>query len=214
MGQLCGCPLGAALEKLVIPECKESFGQIQKVLIMRINGTDGLNGLTLAESGATKITKASVETLLSATDAKKVVVSPYINNPSNEPGGKRTFGGGNQTPGGIEINIGREPTSFTGSLYEESQTTTVKALKSYQCETIGVIYIDENGALAGLQGDGKLLPIPVRGFFVGDKKFGNYEEVDSNAIEWQHFPNWSDNLTIIKPSEMDFNALTDLKNPA
>lgn len=211
MGNLCGCPLGQSLEKLVIPECKESFGQIQKVLIMRINGTEGLNGLTLAE-GATKITKSSVETLLSATDSKKVVVSPYINNPSNEPGAMRTFGGGNQTPGGIEINIGREPTSFTGSLYEESQST-VKAMKSYQCETIGVIYIDENGALAGLQGEDKLLPIPVRGFFVGDKKFGNYEEVDSNAIEWKHFPNWSDNLTIIKPAEMDFNALTDLKNP-
>lgn len=212
MGNLCGCPLGQALDSLVIPECKESLGQIQKVIIQRINSPTGKNGLTLATTG-TKLTLSSMETLLSATDGTKIVISPYINNPNNEPGAARTYGGGNQTPGGVQKVIGREATSFTAELHEEPQSV-IKTLKKYQCENIGVYYIDENSAIAGLGGvSNKLMPIPVEGFFVGDKKFGGLEEIDSNAISWSHKPNWSDDLVIIKPSDMDFNALQDLVNP-
>lgn len=55
--------------------------------------------------------KASFSTLFSAADGTKMTVSPYIQGPTSEPGAARTFGGGNQTLGGIEITIGREPTN-------------------------------------------------------------------------------------------------------
>lgn len=211
MGTLCGCPLGPSLENLAIPECMENLGQIQKAIFQRISGADGLNGLPLSESG-TRLTKSSMETFLSAKDATKIVISPYINNPTTEPGAARTFGGGNQTPDGIEIVLGREPTTFTSALYQMPQSV-IKTLKTYQCENVGVYLIDGNGAIAGLKSGTKLMPIPIRGLFVGDKKLGGFDEVDSNALEWKFNPDWSDDLYIVKPSEMDFNALTELSNP-
>lgn len=36
MGLNCGCPVGKHLNDLEIAECKESFGQIQKVIFTRL----------------------------------------------------------------------------------------------------------------------------------------------------------------------------------
>lgn len=206
MGMNCGCPAGAHLADLEIAECKESLGQVQKVLIQRVYKSGGeLNTIT----DPTK--KASWSSLLSAADGTKVVVSPYIQGPTTEPGAARTFGGGNQTLGGVEIIIGREPTTFQGNIYQESQKT-IAVLKEYMCENIGVFLIDENGNIGCLADGENYMPIPVGKFFVGDKKLGGFEEPDSNSIEWSFFPNWSDKLVILKREEMDFNPLTDLVN--
>lgn len=216
MGLNCGCPAGAHLEDLEIAECKESFGQIQKILIQRIYKTSGEKN-ALASGATPAITKATVAAMLSAADGTKLIVSPYIQNPTTEPGAARTFGGGNATLGGIEIVIGREPTTFSGIIYQEAQST-IKALKSYSCEKIGVYLIDEYGNIGAIkEGDGasaKYQPIPVDKFFVGDKKLGGFEEPDSNTIEWSFYPNWSDDLVILKRDEFDFNPLTDLVNTA
>lgn len=212
MGLNCGCPAGAHLADLEIAECKESLGQIQKVIIQRIYKSSGAKN----SISATEIkTKAQLATLSSAADGTKIIISPYIQNPTTEVGAARTFGGGNQTLGGIEMVIGREPTNFTGVIYQESQRT-IKTMKEYSCEEIGVYLIDENGNIGAIADDPesptKYMPIPVRSFFVGDKNLGGYEEPDSNAISWSFFPNWSDDLVIIKASELDYNPLTDLVN--
>lgn len=211
MGLNCGCPAGAHLQDLEIAECKESFGQIQKIFIQRIYKTSGVKN-TLAATNA-KVTKAAMTALLSAADGSKLIVSPYIQNPATEPGAARTFGGGNATLGGIEIVIGREPTAFTGIIYQEAQSV-IKTLKSYSCEKIGVYLVDENGNIGAIKGATGFEPIPVDKFFVGDKNLGGIEEPDSNSIEWNFYPNWSDDLVIIKNSELDFNPLTDLVNTA
>lgn len=210
MGLNCGCPAGAHLADLEIAECKESLGQIQKVIIQRIYKSTGeKNSFSADEIKA----KTSMAAKASAADGTKIIISPYIQNPTTEPGAARTFGGGNQTLGGIEIVIGREPTTFSGIIYQESQAT-IKTMKEYSCENIGVFLIDENGNIGALEEDGKYMPIPVGKFFVGDKKLGGFEEPDSNTIEWNFFPNWSDDLTILKASELDYNPLTDLVNVA
>ena len=206
MGLNCGCPAGAHLADLEIPDCKESMGQVQKVLIQRVYKSTGVKN-TITDP--TK--KASWTTLLSAADGTKVVVSPYIQGPTTEPGAARTFGGGNQTLGGIEIIIGREPTTFSGTLYQESQAT-IATLKEYMCENVGVFLIDENGNIGCLKDGEAYAPVPIGKLFVGDKKLGGFEEPDSNTIEWSFFPNWSDKLVILKSAEMDFNPLTDLAN--
>jgi hypothetical protein len=210
MGLNCGCPAGPHLADLEINECKESLGQIQKVAFQRIYKSAGeLNSV----EDPTK--KASFSTLFSATDGTKMVVSPYIQGPSTEPGAARKFGGGNQTLGGIQITIGREPTAFTGVIYQESQKT-IAQMKQYMCESIGVWLIDENGNIGCLlEGEGesaKYLPIPIDGLFIGDKKFGGFEEPDSNTIEWSFLPNWSDKFVIVKRETLDFNPLTDWVN--
>lgn len=210
MGLNCGCPAGAHLADLNIEECKESLGQIQKVIIQRVYKSTGEKNMIPANSIKTK---TSLSSLASAADGTKIVISPYIQNPTTEPGAARTFGGGNQTLGGIEIVIGREPTTFSGIIYQESQAT-IKTMKEYSCETIGVYLIDENGNIGALKENDNYTPIPVGKFFIGDKKLGGFEEPDSNTIEWNFFPNWSDNLVIIKASELDYNPLTDLVNVA
>lgn len=212
MGLNCGCPLGAHIADLEIEECKESMGQIQKVLFQRVYQTAGtLNAI----DDPTK--KASWATLLSAANGTKVTVSPYIQGPTTEAGAARTFGSGNQVLGGIPITIGREATTFTGTIYQENQKV-IAQMKDYQCETIGVYLIDENGNIGCLVDDmdapTEYMPIPIYSFFVGDKSLGGYEEPDSNAISWSFVPNWSDKFYIIKRESMDFNPLTDLANQA
>lgn len=211
MGLNCGCPGAPSLPTIPIAECKESLGQVQKVIFQRVFNTDGSkNGV------ATPNTKATMTPNFAADDSTKMVISPYLQNPTTEPGAARTFGGGNQTLGGIEVIIGREPTSFTAILYQESQATIV-AMKELMCEKhLGVWLIDENGNIGALKEGDKYMPIPIGKMFVGDKNLGGYEGPDSNTVEWNFFPNWSDNLVILKQAggdlEFDYNPLTDLVN--
>lgn len=211
MGLNCGCPALSSLKDLGITECKESFGQIQKVIFARIFDDSGAKN---------KIPKNTIKSLTSMValftkgDSTKLVVSPYIQNPTTEPGEARTFGGGNQTLGGVEIVIGREPTTFTGVIYQEAQSV-IKTLKTYSCEKIGVFLIDENGNIGAIDEAGtdeNYWPIPIDKFFVGDKNLGGYEEPDSNTISWSFYPNWSDNLVLIKANTLEYNPLTGLKN--
>lgn len=212
MGLNCGCPAGAHIADLEIADCKESMGQVQKVAFQRVYKTAGTKN---SVTDPTK--KASFSTLFSAADGSKMTVSPYIQGPTSEPGAARTFGGGNQTLGGIEITIGREPTTFSAAIYQESQKA-IAQLKQYMCEEIGVWLIDENGNIGCLVDDQDrptaYFPIPIGKFFVGDKKLGGFEEPDSNTIEWSFYPNWSDKFYIIKRETLDFNPLTDLVNAA
>jgi hypothetical protein len=162
--------------------------------------------------------KSNWDTLKAATDSTKVLISPDINNPTTEPGDLRTFGGGNQTQGGIELVIGTEPTTFEGVMYQESQQQVIKPLKQLMCENIGVYLFDEYGNIGCLaievETGGTTVteyrPIPVGKFYVGDKKLGGFEEPDSNAIKWSFFPNWSDDFVIIPRTELDFDPNTDL----
>lgn len=212
MGLNCGCPIGNHIPDLDIAECKESLGQVQKVLFQRIYKSAGEKN-----SVADPTKKASWSALFAAADGTKVTVSPYIQGPTTEPGAARTFGSGNQVLGGIPITIGREATSFTGTIYQEQQKV-IEQLKQYQCETIGVYLIDENGNIGCLVDDHdsptEYLPIPIYSFFVGDKTLGGYEEPDSNAISWSFVPNWSDKFHIINRNTLDFNPLTDWANVA
>lgn len=196
-----------------VSNCPESFGQIQKVAFQRLYKSTGEKNSFKTDAGIEK--KASWTLLLSAGDDTKIVISPYIQAPTAEAGAARTFGGGNETLGGVEEIVGREPTPFTGVMRKLPQKI-IKALKELQCESwgdnLGVYLFDENGAIGAIQ-DAKTAtthyPIPIRSLFIGDKTLGGYEAPDSNNIQWAFLPNWSDDLAIIVPE--DFNPLTDLK---
>lgn len=196
-----------------VSNCPESFGQIQKVAFQRLYKSTGEKNSFTTTAGIGK--KASWTPLLSADDDTKIVISPYIQAPTAEAGAARTFGGGNETLGGVEEIVGRESTPFTGVMRKLPQKI-IKALKELQCESwgdnLGVYLFDENGAIGAIQ-DAKTAtthyPIPIRSLFIGDKTLGGYEAPDSNNIQWAFLPNWSDDLAIIVPE--DFNPLTDLK---
>ena len=208
----CPCPANTALTTIPAQGCAQSFGQIQKVAFQRINSAAGTkNSFTAAAAiGA----KASWTALMAAADGTKIVVSPYIQAPTVEAGSARTFGGGNETLGGVEMVIGREPTAFTGAI-RAVQQSVIKAMKDLQCEAVadnlGVYLFDENGNICALQDQTTATtyyPIPIRSLFIGDKVFGGLEAPDSNAIQWSFLPNYSDDLAIVSPT--DFNPLTDL----
>lgn len=210
---ICKCPAGTALPDIPVSNCPESFGQIQKVAFQRLYKNTGEKNSFKTNAGIKE--KASWTQLLSADDDTKIVISPYIQAPTAEAGAARTFGGGNETLGGVEEIVGREPTPFTGVMRKLPQKI-IKALKELQCESwgdnLGVYLFDENGAIGAIQ-DAKAAtthyPIPIRSLFIGDKTLGGYEAPDSNNIQWAFLPNWSDDLAIIVPE--DFNPLTDLK---
>ena len=203
----CKCPAAASLPDIPAVKCAESFGQIQKVAFQRLTKDDGSKNSFTSEKAITLL--ASWTPLLAAADSTKIVVSPYIQAPTAEAGAARTFGGGNDTLGGIEEIIGREATPFTGVIRKAPQIV-IKAMKDLQCESIGVYLFDENGAIGAIAGttEGDYFPIPIRSFFVGDKTLGGFEAPDSNAIQWSFLPNWSDDLKLLAPT--DFNPLTDL----
>lgn len=210
---ICKCPAGTALPDIPVSNCPESFGQIQKVAFQRLYKSTGEKNSFKADAGIGK--KASWTPLLLADDDTKIVISPYIQAPTAEAGAARTFGGGNETLGGVEEIVGREPTPFTGVMRKLPQKI-IKVLKELQCESwgdnLGVYLFDENGAIGAIQ-DAKTAtthyPIPIRSLFIGDKTLGGYEAPDSNNIQWAFLPNWSDDLAIIVSE--DFNPLTDLK---
>lgn len=213
MGLLVDCPLGAEIPDVPIDDCPESLGQIQKVILQRVSSAAGAKNEFVILT-ADPATLASWTPLLAAADGTKVVQSPYIQGPENEPGAARTFGGGNETLGGLEIIIGREPSSFTGNILQTAQKT-ILALKKYQGENVAVYLVDEHGRIAGIVDDHdtptKFSGFPIATLFVGDKKLGGLEGIDGNVISWKFFASWSDMLHIITPT--DFNALTDLATP-
>lgn len=208
----CKCPAAASLTDIPEVKCTETFGQIQKVAFQRLTKDDGTKNSFATAKPITAL--ASWTPLLTASDSTKVVVSPYIQAPTNEAGAARTFGGGNETLGGVEDIIGREPNPFTGVMRRIPQNV-IKAMKELQCESwadnLGVYLFDENGnieAIADETTEGTYYPIPIRSLFIGDKTHGGLEAPDSNAIQWSFLPNYSDDLKIIAP---EFNPLTDLK---
>ena len=209
--QVCSCPAAAALTTIPAAGCAENFGQIQKIAFQRLKKADGTVN-KFATANDIKL-KASWTALMAATDGGKIVISPYVQAPTSEGGGARTFGGGNDTLGGVEIVIGREPTPFSAVIRSVKQSV-IKAMKALQCEAmgenLGVFLFDENGAIECIKGTGQddYLPIPIRSLFIGDKTHGGLETPDGNAISFTFLPNYSDDLTIVIPT--DFNPLTDL----
>lgn len=208
----CKCPTADSLPDIPAVKCAESFGQIQKVAFQRLIKDDGSKNSFTSQMEITSL--PSWTSFLTEDNSAKIVVSPYIQAPTNEAGAARTFGGGNETLGGIEEIIGREPNPFTGVMRKIPQSV-IKAMKELQCESwadnLGVYLFDENGRIEAIRDEKSsttYYPIPIRSLFIGDKTHGGLEAPDSNAIQWTFLPNYSDNLTIIAPS---FNPLTDLK---
>ena len=205
------CDTDSALENVPLNnDCREALAQIKKAVVQKVFST-GTTKNTIADPTLL----ASWTPLLAATDNTKVVQTPYLNAPVSEAGDARVFGGGNETRSGIELIIGRDPSTFEAVIYDAKQNT-IEALKGYENKAnIAVWLVDENGDIGCLADDldtpTTYFPIPIQSFFVGDKKFGNYDEPDMNKLMWQMAANWSDKFTVVRPS--NFNALTDLVTP-
>ena len=210
MSLLCQCPAAASLTTIPKVSCPENFGQIQKVAFQRLKQADGTPNSFGAGAGDIALV-ANWTPLLTAADGTKIVVSPYINAPTDGGGDARMTSGGNDDLGGIPEVLGGNPVTFEGSLRGVPQST-IKIIKELQCEAaagnLGVFLFDENGKIEALLRNAEHFPIPIRALFIGSKIHGNFDAKDSNVISWQYPDNYSDDLVIVTPT--DFNPLTDL----
>ena len=210
----CTCPAAAALTSISKITCAQDFGQIQKMAFQRIYST-GTTRNSFVGTGTplapTITTLAAWQAFLTATAGTKIVVTPYVENPTPDGGDAITFGGGNQTLGGIVKTIGRNPINMSFDLRQFPQSV-IKEMKALMCELeLGVYLFNADGKIAAIQDQTTpttYYPIPIRNLFVGDLMLNGLETPDSNALSFSFPPDYSDDLAIVTPT--DFNPLLDL----
>lgn len=286
---LCNCPL-VDFPSTENVECKENFGQIQKVIFVDLRhygkgltnistlpvdpqdvsavgiftamGSEDMDGLiidfipTPDTDGVadgwldTEGTHGILSLLELMSGGRKngfdsnypsyignplVQISPFLQAPSQEPGEARTFGGGNDTPNGVEKFLGMGPSRFSAVMRGVPQDVIAR-MKELICLSkigqLGVILVNGEGHIEMLEGPdvitqpdgeyagnssyGAYWPIPIRGLQISDKIHGGYEEPDYNEISWDFLPNYSDRLIVIT-SESFLNpgtsrTILDMKN--
>lgn len=210
----CTCPAATALTSISKITCAQDFGQIQKMAFQRIYST-GTTRNSFVGTGTplapTITTLAAWQAFLTSATGTKVVVTPYVENPTPDGGDAITFGGGNQTLGGIVKTIGRNPINMSFDLRQFPQSV-IKEMKALMCELeLGVYLFNADGKIAAIQDPTTpttYYPIPIRNLFVGDLMLNGLETPDSNALSFSFPPDYSDDLAIVTPT--DFNPLLDL----
>lgn len=206
---VCSCPAAASIPTIGQMECAQDFGQIQKIAFQRIYSA-GTTRNSFTSTADIKLL-ASWQALLTSTSGTKVAVTPYVENPTPDGGDAITYGGGNETLGGVTKVIGRNPVNMTFALRQFPQSI-IKALKELQCEVgLGVYLFNANGQILAQQDPETATtyyPIPIQSLFVGDLMLNGLETPDENALSFSFAPNYSDNLAVVTPT--DFNPLLDL----
>ena len=203
--RICSCTTTAALPDIPNTECKQSFGQIQKLAFVRIYSTGTTKNKFDSTNDIKKLT--SWQKFTQIDDGTKIVVTPFVEAPTQDGGDAITFGGGNDTLGGVEKRVGRNATNMSFALREWMQSA-IKSLKALECEgALGVYLINEHGQIEARKVGEEYFPLPIQSLFVGDKIHGGLQEPDSNSLQFSFSPNYSDDLVIVTP---EFNAVTDL----
>lgn len=203
---ICSCPASASIPTVPTATCPQDFGQIQKIAFQRIF-EEGTDKNKFGKTGSPIATLGSWTPLLTAEDGTKIAVSPYVEAPTPDGGDAITYGGGNDTLGGVVKVIGRNPINMTFALRQIPQNI-IKALKALECESaLGVYLFNDRGQIMCLTDGTDHFPIPVSAFFVSDLKLNGLETPDENTLSFSFAPNWSDDAVVVTPT---FNPLTDL----
>lgn len=209
---LCACPAPSEIPSIPVADCFEFMGQIQLFGVQRTLNGNVENSFTIATDDPALLATWTAAKAL--TTDEKVQFSPQIAEPVFEAGEMISYGTGNAVPGGIPINLGRNPSPFVGAFLNIAQSV-ITEIKKYECEpNLSVYLIDENKRIWGLVDD-QTTPtifkgIPIESFFVSDKVVGGREVADKNMINWSFKANWSDKLYAITPT--DFNPITQLNS--
>jgi hypothetical protein len=208
---ICNCPLGTALPDINLQDCPSEFGQLQKLVVMRVKKADGsLNEIENPE------VIASWTTAKTAVDDTKVVVLPMVHNPSVTPGDSKIFGeNSNETPDGAGIVMGENPTTLAGN-FAQQPMNVIQQIKALECEKIGVFMINAAGQIFGKKGtetEGEtpstaLKPIPIKAFFVKAPELGNSENPMKSDFQCKMDWDWYHDTMTVTPT--DFDALLEL----
>ena len=210
MSLLITCPEAAAVGTVLLDDCPQDVGQVQKLFFQRIYST-GTTRNTMTAVDAKLL--ATWTPLFAAIDGTKVQQSPFIAAPENELGAPVTYGGGNDTPNGELITVAFESSKFTCKILRVP-AKTAESLKLLVGEKLGVYMVNEHGRIWSDSDDAttpvNLYPVQISDLNVSDRKLGGRVEPDSYMITFNLPPNWSDKFVETIPT--DFDPLTDFAN--
>ena len=191
------CPAAQSLTDIPAEGCSVNFGQRQKFIFQRLRDGHG-DRMPITDVDAAKI--STWIALKAAQDDTKIAVTPFIENPADDGGDARTYGGGNETLNGIEMVVGSNPINVTCRLNGKKQDI-IAALKLLECEALsnnlGVYAINEKGQIEGIKEGRDWYPAPIQKFYVSDKKHGDFDGPDYNDMSFSYAPGYSDNLDVI-----------------
>lgn len=212
----CVCPVSTlGMTAIGTLTCPTSFGQVQKLLFQRQAQVAGFGTLTTVKSLATWTA------LIAATDATKVVVTPFVAGFTPETGTAREFGSGNEVRDGIPILFGTNPTKVKLKIYEPS-TAIVANLKALMCESICVGLVNELGyygfeaqtvatglpTTAPVSAD-EMHGFPIQSFYVSNRILGGFDGPDYVEISFAMKSNWDAGFAIVAPTDhsgLDLNG--------
>lgn len=191
--------------KLILQKTLDSSGAENTItpanLVLKATWTDGLT----PGSG-----------LLETNTDDTCVITPIMHGVEQSGGEVRTYGGGNQTFGGIPIVRGSEFMNFSGEFLRLNQKT-VSELKDFSCYdgNLSAYWIFENGQIGVLVDDydtpTAVKGIPIRSWFVGDKMFGQRDGIDKNMVTFSTLEDQFNLFKLYTPT--DFDALTLTNTP-
>lgn len=209
MSAYCDCAnLPTEIVDIPLFDCDFDIGQIFKIVLQRYYSTGSTrNGFTVATASPTAL--ASWTALLDAEDSTKVVQSPELGSPIITPGEELVFGGGNETPGGIELSLGEGQSAFTGRFLQKNPAT-ILAMRRYKCENIAAYFVNWDGKIFGEMNEAGtiFMPIKLYSWRLGNRAVNGRGTPDHNDLSFKLAPGWDDRLAAYVPA--DFNAKTDL----
>ncbi len=202
----CNCPNPASLTTINISDCPVDLDQIQKIYFQRqgfiFDGTVGKDITLLADW----------QTLVTAGDDTKVVVTPLIGgDPVITAGEAITTGGGdNTTLNGVVETTGTNPSQFSVT-FKSLSAEEEKALKTLACEgKLGAYFVNRNEQLIVNEvATGEYTGFEVFGnVFFSDRNNAGFGTKDTFTMTFSLKAGWSEDLSLQTPA--DFNPLTDL----
>lgn len=202
-----GCNDGE-IETIPDDVCPESLGQPVMALIQKRKNGAALNQIDITVANEHKLL-ATYQALLTASGGAKMVKTPIFGAPEMPDPEVRSQGSGNEVPSGIPLNLGEGFSSFSAVFYGKRQTI-IKKIKKLTGD-LAVYLVDHLGNMEAVTDNPDnptyIRPVPILNLVATSKKRGGYDNVDSNKIAWNHYPNWSDDTFVFKP---EFNPLLDL----
>lgn len=205
----CTCPKTTELTTIPESDCPFDMGQIQKYGFQRrghefVDATNNVRAL------------ASWQPLLTANDATKVVVTPFIGaDPVVVAGDAITTGGGdNSTLNGIERVEGVNPANAT-AMFKSLSSAQEKAMQALGCEENDLVtyFFLEGGNIAVSSPTVATTNVgfDIQSFFLSDRNANGFGQSDTHSMSFYLPSGWSNDLVIIKRADLDFNPLTQLK---
>lgn len=199
----CVCPPADALTAISPFTCGEDFGQIQKLALQRKQAAPPF--ATVADAG----TLADWTTLKAATDATKVVVTPFFENFVIPPVEAILEGGDdNTTLDGAPIVVGQTTPAATGT-FRSLPSAIFEQLQLLNCEANLTWYgINEFGKIIAYSANGTTIEgIPLTEFFIGDKGAQGKNTQDKSNFRFNLRAGWSKKLKIVTPVDFDARDL-------